>query len=563
MRKYLFYKIFIRFAIFSGLFFIIFFIFSLQTFKKIYFLNIEEKHKQLIYKIFNEIQNNFGKRNFNLDDELKKIDRYTGIRITLIKTDGVVINDSRVNPINMENHKNRPEIIDSIEKGEGRCVRLSPTLDKYMFYYAIFFREKGIVIRTSLELSYIQKFISYFKVNFSVLFFKTYLILLLIFLPFLFLQLKEISVIDSFIKDLGKEEKRVRLLSLKQKGLTELVNNLNIISEKLFLFSEIKRRENEIFNIIEKIEEPIGFINLEGKLLTYNSCFKKFLKSSAENKYYWEVIGNFEINEIIEKTINFKNNFEKEIEIDGKWFFLKTKYLEKEKIILLFLVDITVFREIEKIRKEFITNISHELKTPLTIIKGYIETMEEEVKNSEIKNYLYIIKNQTERLIKIVENIIALSSLELKKIDIEDFNISEVIKSVFELYKKKAEEKNIQLLLNLPDSQFFKGDKFRLEQAIINLVDNAIKFTEKGKVEINLYKKGKYVIIEVIDTGIGISKEDLPKVFDKFYVGKKTPKTGTGLGLSIVKNIIELHNGKIEVESELNKGTKFTIYLPH
>lgn len=562
MRRYLFYKIFTIFFIFFALSFTISFVFFFQTFKKSYFSNIEKEHRELIYKIFNGIQNKLGKEKIDFADELKKIDRYTGIRITLIKENGVVIGDSRENPVIMENHRNRPEIIDSIEKGESRSIRLSPTLNKYMFYYAVFFKEKSIVIRTSVELNYIQRFFSYFKSRFLILYFITYSVLLITFLPFLLFSFREIGVIDNFVENLSKGKNKTKLLGLNQKYLAEIVNNLNIISEKLSTASDIKKKENEMFDIIEILEEPVSFIDLNGKIITYNSFFKKFLKTYAENKYYWEVIENFEINEIIEKTINFKNDFKKEIEINEKWFLLKTKYFEEKKIIFLFLFDITGFKEIEKIRKDFITNITHELKTPLTVIKGYVETMEEEIENFEFKNYLSIIRTQTERLIKIVEDIIRLSSLELKKIKIESFDICEVIKNVFDLYKKKAEEKNIQLLLNTSNVQFVKGDRFKLEQVFINLIDNAIKFTDRGKVEINLSRKEKYLIVEVIDTGIGISKEDLSKIFDKFYVGKRIPNTGTGLGLSIVKDIIELHNGKIEVESEVNKGTKFTIYLP-
>jgi len=225
--------------------------------------------------------------------------------------------------------------------------------------------------------------------------------------------------------------------------------------------------------------------------------------------------------------------------------------------------DITTTKEIEKIRKYFIFNISHELKTPLTVIKGYAETIEDETGDSNIKNYAIIIKNQIDRLIKILENILNLSSLESKKIELEEFDLLKVVKKVYDLYKEKVEKKGLSFVLNFSDVPLIKGDEFKIEQVIINLIDNAVKFTDKGKIEINLYKEKNYVIFEVSDTGYGISKEDLPKIFDEFFIGSKSkPKAGTGLGLSIVKKIVDLHNGKIEVKSELNKGTKFKVYLP-
>lgn len=560
MRKYLFFKIFIGFVLIFAFYHILFYFIFFRTFKTFYLKNLEKNYKELAEKIQNDIE----KEEFlKLNEELKRIDKYTNTRITLIDINGNVLADTRENPRFMENHKNRPEFIEAIEKGVGKSVRLSPTLNKYMFYYGVFLKEREIVLRLSTELDYIQNVFSDFKRSIGPLILILFFILLFVYFVFLWFSLEGLYLIENFIMKLGNGEYDEKLIGIKSKRLKNFVEVLNRLSENLYSMSKFKGFEKGFYEVIELIEEPVAIFDLDGKFLMCNFKFEGFLKNPSRDKYFWEIIENFTLNEVIEKTINQKGKFEKEIEIEEKWYYLKSFYLNNLKIILLLLVDITKLKEIEKLRKEFITNISHELKTPLSIIKGYIETLEEEVENGECKKYANIVKSQTERLIKIVENITALSQTETGKLDLEDVNLKEVIKDVYELFKKRADEKNIQFILKVEDVPIIRGDRFKIEQAIINLVDNAIKFTDKGKVEINLSKMDRYILIEVIDSGVGIAEEDLPKLFEKFYIGtKKKPQSGTGIGLYIVKNIVDLHNGKIEVESKINEGSKFSIFLP-
>lgn len=560
MRKYLFFKIFIGFVLIFAFYHILFYSILLRTFKTFYLKNLEKNYKELAEKIQNDIE----KEEFlKLNEELKRIDKYTNTRITLIDINGNVLADTRENPRFMENHKNRPEFIEAIEKGVGKSVRLSPTLNKYMFYYGVFLKEREIVLRLSTELDYIQNVFSDFKRSIGPLILILFFILLFVYFIFLRFSIEGLSLIENFIMKLGNGKYDEKLIGIKSKRLKNFVEVLNRLSENLYSMSKFKGFEKGFYEVIELIEEPVAIFDLDGKFLMCNFKFEGFLKNPSRDKYFWEIIENFTLNEVIEKTINQKGKFEKEIEIEEKWYYLKSFYLNNLKIILLLLVDITKLKEIEKLRKEFITNISHELKTPLSIVKGYIETLEEEVENGECKKYANIVKSQTERLIKIVENITALSQTETGKLDLEDVNLKEVIKEVYELFKKRADEKNIQFILKVEDVPIIRGDRFKIEQAIINLVDNAIKFTDKGKVEINLSKMDRYILIEVIDSGVGIAEEDLPKLFEKFYIGtKKKPQSGTGIGLYIVKNIVDLHNGKIEVESKINEGSKFSIFLP-
>ncbi|RLE05479.1 MAG: PAS domain-containing sensor histidine kinase, partial [Candidatus Aminicenantes bacterium] len=261
-----------------------------------------------------------------------------------------------------------------------------------------------------------------------------------------------------------------------------------------------------------------------------------------------------------------KKNLLEEIELNKKIFLCSFVFIpSKEELIIVF-HDITEFKRLEKIKRDFVVNVSHELRTPLTAIKGYVETLEEEVEG-EAKRYLEIIKKHTERLINIVQDLLLLSELEEKGLSEarEDVDLKDMVEDVFKIFKQKAEEKNLKLSLVSENKPVVRGDPFKLEQMFINLIDNAIKYTEKGEVLVSLKRADKGVVVEVKDTGVGIPAEHLDRIFERFYVVDKSHSRklgGTGLGLSIVKHIVLLHNGKIDVESKLGKGAKFTIVLP-
>jgi len=231
------------------------------------------------------------------------------------------------------------------------------------------------------------------------------------------------------------------------------------------------------------------------------------------------------------------------------------------------LYDITDLKNLERLKKDFVANISHELRTPLTAIKGFVETLEEE---EEIKNvqYLEIIKRHTDRLMNIVNDLLILSELEQteKALVTEDVNLVSLAENILKVFEHRAKEKGIELKLGAAkDLKTVRADPFKLEQMLINLLDNAIKYTEKGEVLISLSQDDGKSIIEIKDTGIGIPASNLPRIFERFYVVDKSRSKklgGTGLGLSIVKHIVLLHGGIIDVESSQGIGTKFTIVLP-
>ena len=255
-----------------------------------------------------------------------------------------------------------------------------------------------------------------------------------------------------------------------------------------------------------------------------------------------------------------------ELELNDRIYLCSATFLEAREETIVIFHDITERKNVEKMKRDFVVNVSHELRTPLTAIKGYVETLEEEV-DKKGRRYVEVIKRNTERLIAIVQDLLLLSELEEKEsLEIEKVNIKEIVENVIRISEHKLKEKKLDFRVNIEnDIPPLRADFFKLEQMFVNLIDNAIKYTEKGEISVSAKHDQEKIIIEIKDTGIGIPKEHLNRIFERFYVVDKSRSRklgGTGLGLSIVKHIVILHKGKIDVESTAGAGTKFTVTLP-
>ncbi len=224
-------------------------------------------------------------------------------------------------------------------------------------------------------------------------------------------------------------------------------------------------------------------------------------------------------------------------------------------------------QETANLKRDFVANASHELRTPLTAIKGYVETLLEEL-SGQPHEYLQIIKNNTERLSNIVEDLLTISYLEESQIKLEKSSVflPQIIDNVRHIFEQKLKNKNLFFAVNIePGLPALLGDSFMLEQVFINLIDNAIKYTEKGGVTINFKKQSKGLLVEVCDTGIGIPPAAQTRIFERFFVVDKSRSRrvgGTGLGLSIVKHIVQLHQGTIAVAANNPQGSVFSLWLP-
>ncbi len=435
-------------------------------FRKFYFKKVETNQETIIKLYEDEFADKISANSLQkLDNISKNIAQKASIRITIITTDGKVISDSDEAASHMENHKNRPEIIQALAGKTSNATRYSKTLKQYMLYVASPLIDKGKivgVIRTSVPINLLQ-------------------------------------------------------------------HNLNTLYQKIFAAGLITSLIAILISYIfsRKIQKP---------LLVLEESALKFAEGDFSSKVPIHSIK----------------------EIGG---LAEAMNIMASKL-----------KQLENIRKDFVANVSHELKTPVTSIKGFIETLQEGAleNREEAEHFLDIISRHTNRLNAIIEDLLALSRLEqttnINEQRLEKSLLYPILKSAIQVCEVGAENKSIKI--NLECSQYIYAwlDTLLFEQAIVNLVDNAIKYSNENKeVAIVADITEKEVIINIIDQGSGIPKEHIPRIFERFYrVDKARSRKagGTGLGLSIVKHILNSHKGHITVESEINQGSIFTIHLP-
>ncbi|SKA76098.1 two-component system, OmpR family, phosphate regulon sensor histidine kinase PhoR [Clostridium sp. USBA 49] len=507
----------------------------------------------------------------NKDEFIKNNLKYLNIRITYIDKSGNVIFDSIVDSETMKNHNNRAEIKEARKNGIGYSIRYSSTLNKNMIYVASVF-DDGYIVRSSMEASLIN--------NFKSKYIKDYIITL-IFVLFIatIMSIRLSQIIVSPIKNLqyiasrlahGELYKRSKITSNDEIG--ELSKAFNDMADKLqILLKDVTDKQNRLEAILKSMDSGVIAIDVNYKIIMINPYAKEIF---GINK---DVIGENLLDVIDEYNFEniFKYNLEEYKEIKITWpkereLRIKTAdIISEHKLIgtVAVVQDITDIKKLENMRSQFVANVSHELKTPLTSIKGFAETLKY-VEDSDTRDkFLDIINDEAERLTRLINDILILSHIEQhREGKLEEFNINEVIEEVYNLMKNIAESKGVNIKIvgeNLPT---IVGDRDRFKQMIINLVDNGIKYSEKNdKVFIGTELKNNNYIIWVEDTGVGMSKEHLNRIFERFYridKARSRSQGGTGLGLAIVKHIVLSFNGNIEVESQLGVGTKFTIYIP-
>jgi two-component system phosphate regulon sensor histidine kinase PhoR len=287
----------------------------------------------------------------------------------------------------------------------------------------------------------------------------------------------------------------------------------------------------------------------------------------VEGKFYWQTMRSPQLAELLKKVGTERRNFMEELTWGDRIFMCSVTLLEGGEETVSIFHDITEIKNIEEIKKDFVINVSHELRTPLTAIKGYAETLRREVDTAPGKKYVEIVERNTNRLINIVNDLLLLSRLEEKAVlELEDIDLGGFLENVIRIFDQRLKDKRLSLVVDVKENlPTIKADSFKLEQMLVNLLDNAIKYTDHGEIAISVGVQENRVRIQVRDTGIGIPKENIPRIFERFYVVDKSRSRksgGTGLGLSIVKHIVFLHQGTIGIESIPGEGTTVTVMLP-
>ena len=575
MKRSIFYKLlginFLLILFLSSLILII----SFNTIKNHYIATLASELEDIAYSLSYKILPLFDESNSGKMDLLvKEIGRSIKPRITIIEIDGRVLADSKKDPFSMENHRDRPEVRVALNGGIGKSLRFSATVQENMLYVAVPAVKEGKIVGV-IRVSLFVKDIDALLRNLRGKILKITGIIVAIFLVLsIFFSIRVSKDIKTLVKAserMAKGDFNTKIFLNRKDEFGKLALSFNKMAEELKgLFDTLDTKQKELEGIISSLKEGLLVIDKEGEIILSNKSFENVIgKEEIKGKYYWEVIPSSELIELLRKVLKNKNkkNVSGEIAIGKNIFLCSISSIHAREEWVTVLHDITELRKLETVRKDFVANVSHELRTPLTAIKGGVETLEDQIPG-EAKEYLDIIKKHTERIINIVEDLLTLAELEEKDLSSEfkKVNVIDVARNVYKVYKQKADEKGIDLKFQATDSPIeITGDGFKLEQMFINLVDNAIKYTEKGYVIISIEKINRKVKITVEDSGIGIPKKHLDRIFERFYVVDKSRSRklgGTGLGLSIVKHVVNLHNGEINVESLPEKGTKFVVFLP-
>lgn len=417
--------------------------------------------------------------------------------------------------------------------------------------------------------------------------------------------IKEISdytthVVKNIKKMSGTPNDYLRILEepnyidLKSKGeLKELSDSVEIMT--LTLYDTLKNSlavSSRLHAVINSMAGIIIAIDKNKNLIMANAAaIELFGMKNYNNKYYGNYIRNTEIKRFIEEDNDFpevnsdldevnyvKNTKEKELQLwDSVYVLRKTpiKSLVNSQVkidgIVVTFNDVGNIRKLEKMRSDFVANVTHELKTPLTSIKGFVETLKNSPPDNddELKKFLNIIEIETERLTNLIQDILSLSHIENMTTDygIESCDINDILGSVDNVIKPIAQKRKIDIEYDKPNGNLYiYANPDRIKQLLINLISNAVEYNrDNGWVKVSIIQRAKNIIIKVEDNGLGIGKEHLERIFERFYTinkGRSRKNNGTGLGLSIVKHITMLYNGSVDVESEQGKGSIFTVSLP-
>ena len=494
------------------------------------------------------------------------------IRVTYIDKKGKVIYDSNANGEAMDNHNNRQEVIEARKSGSGFSVRYSKTTEKTMMYFATTF-DDGFIIRSSMPLKIVNGLGSkYFKFYIIAIIFSAAMSIWFS-LKLSYIIVKPITDLDFITSRISKGEFHRRAKILSDGEIGQLAKNFNEMADKLeFTLYEVTDKQNRLEAILQSMDSGVIAVDRKNKVIMINPYAKKIFGITKDiiGQNLLDNIRDFELENIFHqsdddyKEIKIVWPKERELRIKTADIINRSEHIGTVAVVQ----DITEVKKLEKMRTQFVANVSHELKTPLTSIKGFAETLKY-VDDAETKEkFLNIINEEAERLTRLITDILTLSHIEQQKeIKKEEINVNKIVEDVYNLMKNTADAKGIQLSIQEQNIKTLIGDADRFKQMLINLVDNAINYSESGdSVCIGMESKADRCVLWVVDTGVGIAKEQIPRLFERFYrvdKARSRAKGGTGLGLAIVKHIVLNFNGKIYVESEIGNGSKFIVEIPY
>ncbi len=508
---------------------------------------------------------------------VKKYSTKEGLRITLIAKDGEVLADSDSEG-RLENHRDREEVKEALNGKGGFATRYSKTLGKTYCYSALYIENEMFsgVIRISVPVEKINLLNQSLVHSIAAVSLFCFLVALAVSYVLSRKITKPIEEITEAAEKISDGNYDIAIYTEEKNQIGRLARAFNQMTENLQeTVGTLVKRNIELEAMLSSIHGAVAAIDENGIIMFYNVRFAQLTGNPGKDYLGCQIYQEIQ-NQAIFEGIAFAKNNQVDIMKEGVWGeksirIVVTPLADENKILgmLIIIEDITKIRKLENLRSDFVSNVTHELKTPLTSIRGFVDTL----RNGAVEDpkvamrFLNIIDIETERLSILIQDILLLSEIESKQTpDVESCNVNKVIQEVMELLGPKFMGE-VKLVTEIqPYIRPYYCNSDRLKELLINLVDNAYKYTEKGMVKLVCKESDNELYIRVEDTGIGIEEEHLSRIFERFYRVDKSrsrKQGGTGLGLSIVKHIVELYNGRIHVESQVGKGTIFETRLPY
>ncbi|AOM82266.1 two-component system histidine kinase PnpS [Salisediminibacterium beveridgei] len=516
-----------------------------------------------------------------LQEEAEALSERFEVRITVIDGEGVVLAESYEDPAVMDNHLNRPEIQSAIAGNFDREIRYSDTVNAELLYFALPLNgdEGEGFVRLGIPMDELDSLYQNIWALLFVSFLVAFVIILILTSRLTNQMIRPIEDARRVANELAEGNFSARAYEGNSYETGELNRSINVLAKNLMQITQTYERQQErLETLIENMGSGLILINHTGDVTLVNrSCDVIFGENTQEwhGTLYYQVIRNKKINKFIQRIFLTEERKRRQISIASGIYLnhydvhgapIIAQDGELKGIVLVF-HDITELKKLEQARKDFVANVSHELKTPVTSLKGFTETLlEGAMDDEELRlKFLTIIASESDRLETLIFELLELSRIEgdTFQLNWQTVDLEEQIDEVVEVLGEKADAKKMTLEKTIKGSPILAGEAARIKQILMNLINNAIVYTpEGGTVMVSVKEQNERVLLEVEDTGIGMSKKEIPRIFERFYRvdrARSRNSGGTGLGLAIVKHLSEAHQAILSVDSEPGKGTVFRI----
>ncbi len=507
----------------------------------------------------------------------------SGARVTVVTSSGMVLADSQSDPRTMENHANRPEIVQALREGNGRSIRHSATINRDLLYYAV--RQTSpagtaYILRFALPVETVGQVLWPFRRS---LWLASLLILVVAGIIVVLVSRNfsdRVERLTAFSQRVAEGDFRAQASDGTGDALDVLSNSLNQTATRLDRTIRTLTEERNLSSaILGSMVEGVLVVNAAERVVFANHSFAEILDSNVppqSGSALVECARQTELIEAVRKVLAGKPRVESEI-VTGtlrQHFFAATAASVRTTGTdgaVLVLHDITDLRKLERVRRDFVANVSHEFRTPLTAIQGFAETLlAGAIDDPQNRGrFLEIIVEHSRRLARLTEDLLMLSKMDADRLEFETrpIAVSAFIAGCMETALPRAKDKDLRLSVDQADKiPEIAGDRRRLTEVLQNLLDNAIQYTPAGgQIMVSAGVRGADVVFTVSDTGIGIPQAEQPRIFERFYrvdVARSREVGGTGLGLAIAKHLVEGHGGRIWVESEVGHGSQFHFSVP-